>query len=145
MTLRPAVVHERLRKLREILTNLEEVRRVPHEEFVASFRHYWLAERGLQLAAETVFDTGNHLLAGHFNVHPADYEEVLIKLVERGVISPALGRRMKGLGGFRNVLVHGYLEIDEHRVYESLQAELGDFDAFAGEVETFLRDLLQGR
>jgi len=28
MTIRPAVVHERLRKLREILRNLDEVRRV---------------------------------------------------------------------------------------------------------------------
>lgn len=141
MTLRPAVVHERLRKLRQILTNLEEVRKVPREDFVASFRHYWLAERGLHLAAETVFDIGNHLLAGHFNIHPADYEEVLIKLGEQGVISAGLCRRMTGLGGFRNILVHGYLEIDENRVYQSLQGELGGFDAFAEEIEAFLAGL----
>lgn len=145
MTLRPAVVHERLRKLREILTNLEEVRKVPREEFVASFRHYWLAERGLHLAAETVFDIGNHVLAGHFNVHPADYEEVLAKLGERGVISPGLYKRITGLGGFRNVLAHGYLDIDENRVYESLQNELGAFDAFAEEIEAFLGGLIPER
>jgi uncharacterized protein YutE (UPF0331/DUF86 family) len=145
MTLRPAVVHERLRKLREILTNLEEVRKVPREDFVASFRHYWLAERGLHLAAETVFDIGNHLLAGHFNVHPADYEQVLVKLEERGVISPGLLERITGLGGFRNVLVHGYLEIDEERVYESLQNELGAFDAFAQEIEGFVSRLTPER
>lgn len=61
MTLRREVVRERLRKLREILENLKRVREIPREEFRGSFRHYWLAERGLQLASETVFDIGNHM------------------------------------------------------------------------------------
>ena len=141
MTLRPEVVHERLRKLREILRNLEKVKAVPREDFVASFEHYWLGERGLHLAAEAVFDVGNHLLAGHFNVHPADYEDVLDRLAQQRVVSPDLRERLRGLGGFRNVLVHAYLEIDEGRVYESLKNELSTFDAFAGEIEDFLASL----
>lgn len=141
MTLRPEVVHERLRKLREILRNLEKVKAVPREDFVASFEHYWLGERGLHLAAEAVFDIGNHLLAGHFNVHPADYEDVLDRLAQQRVVSPDLRERLRGLGGFRNVLVHAYLEIDEGRVYESLKNELSTFDAFAGEIEDFLASL----
>ncbi len=141
MTLRPAAVRERLRKLREILRNLGEVGNVPRDEFVASFRHYWLAERGLQLAAETVFDIGNHLLAGHFNLHASDYEDVLERLARQGVISAGLRETLRGLGGFRNVLVHGYLEIDEERVYRSLQEELAGFDDFAREVERFLEGL----
>ena len=141
MTLRPAAIRERLRKLREILHNLDEVQNVPREEFIASFRHYWLAERSLQLAAETVFDIGNHLLAGHFNLHASDYEDVLDRLVGQGVISARLREDLRGLGGFRNVLVHGYLEIDEDRVYRSLQEELAGFDDFAREIERFLEEL----
>jgi uncharacterized protein YutE (UPF0331/DUF86 family) len=45
---------------------------------------------------------------------------------------------MRGLGGFRNVLVHAYLEIDEERVYDSLHDEAGAFDQFAHEIESFL-------
>jgi uncharacterized protein YutE (UPF0331/DUF86 family) len=138
VTLRPAVIHERLRKLRQILLNLDFVREIPRQEFVASFRHYWLAERGLHLAAETIFDIGNHILASHCNVHAPDYESVLDHLGQQGVLSPGLRERLRGLGGFRNVLVHGYLEIDESRVYDSLQDETEAFDAFVEEVEAFL-------
>lgn len=106
MTFRPQVVRERLRKLGEVVENLRRVRDVEREEFVASFRHYWLAERGLQLAAEAVFDIGNHVLSGHFNVHATDCENVLQRLAEQGVLSSGLREGMRGLGGFRNVLVH---------------------------------------
>jgi len=138
LTLRPEVIRERLRKLREILRNLQQVQSVPRERFVRSFEHYWLAERGLHLAAEAVFDVGNHILAGHFNVSPSDYEDVLERLAVQGVISGQLRDEMRGLGGFRNVLVHAYLDIDEDRVYKSLQEELGAFDRFAAEIEAFL-------
>ncbi|MGH9379087.1 MAG: type VII toxin-antitoxin system HepT family RNase toxin [Thermoanaerobaculia bacterium] len=108
---------------------------------MASFRHYWLAERGLQLAAEALLDSGNHVLVAHFNVSPSDYEDVITQLGEQGVLTPALRDRLRGLGGFRNVLVHGYVDIDRERVYDTLQEELDDLIAFADELEAFLERL----
>lgn len=138
MILRPEVIRERLRHLRQVVRNLEPLREIPPAEFVASYRHYWLAERGLQLAAEAVFDVGAHILTGHFNVSPADYEDVLRGLARQRVIPEALHDRLRGLGGFRNILVHAYLEIDEERVYAFLREKLGVFLDFADQVETFL-------
>ena len=138
MTLRPEVVRERLRKLREIVANLESLREIPREELVASFRNYWLAERGLQLAAEIVFDVGNHLLAGRFNFSASTYEEISQKLLDNQVISAALRDQLKGLGGFRNILVHGYLDVDHGLLHDFLRDELGSFRAFADEIEKFL-------
>jgi len=34
------------------------------------------------------------------------------------------------MAGFRNILVHEYLEIDRRRVYQVLREELQDFDRF---------------
>ena len=34
------------------------------------------------------------------------------------------------MAGFRNILVHEYLEIDRHRVYRALRDDLGDFEKF---------------
>lgn len=138
MTLRPEVVRERLRKLREIVSNLESLQQIPRQELVGSFRNYWLAERGLQLAAEIVFDVGNHLLAGLFNFSAPTYEEIPRKLLEREVISEALRDRLRGLGGFRNILVHGYLDVDHALLHDFLREDLGCFRAFADEVEDFL-------
>lgn len=141
MTLRAETIRERLRKLREILTNLKDVRKTRREEFLSSYRHYWLAERGLHLAAESVFDIGNHILAGHFNVHSSNYEEVIRRLGEQGVISAPLREKLRGLGGFRNVLVHAYLDIDMDRVLAVLHDELGSFEDFAQAIEGFLNRL----
>lgn len=138
MTLRPEAIRERLRKLREIVANLVSLRDTPLQEFVASFHHYWLAERGLQLAAETLFDIGNHILAGQFNLSPPTYEEIPQKLLEQGVISEELRGRLQGLGGLRNILVHDYLEVDHGQLHGFLREELDCFESFAEEVEGFL-------
>jgi uncharacterized protein YutE (UPF0331/DUF86 family) len=140
VTLRPEVVRERLRKLRSALRNLEDICRVEKKEFLSDYRHQWLAERGLLLAAEAVLDCGNHILAGAFNLHPADYEDVIAKLGEQGVIPDEMRERLRGLGGFRNVLVHGYLDVDRGRGYEYLTTRLGDFTSYADSIEAFLGD-----
>lgn len=139
MTLRPEVVAERLRKLREVVRNLSEIRAASLEDFRSDFRSPWLAERGLQLAAEIVFDIGNHLLASQLNTSPGTYEDVTRRLFEHAVISRSLRDRLTGLGGFRNILVHAYLEIDSERVYRFLIEELDCFIDFATEIEAFLK------
>ena len=62
MVLRPDAVRERLVKLEEVISRLKEIEpRALREDF----RHAWAAERGLQLAAEIIFDVGNHILSAH--------------------------------------------------------------------------------
>jgi uncharacterized protein YutE (UPF0331/DUF86 family) len=34
------------------------------------------------------------------------------------------------MAGFRNILVHEYLEIDRRRVFSALKNDLGDFEKF---------------
>lgn len=141
MTLRPEVIRERLRKIREVVRNLRDLAEVSGVEFQTSVRHYWSAERGLQLAAESLFDVGAHILAGQFNDHPDDYEAIIERLGDFDVISEELEARLAGLGGFRNILVHGYLEVDRTEVHEMLEDRLEDFIDFADEIEVFLDEL----
>src|SRR5437879_899614 len=43
---------------------------------------------------------------------PKDYEDITRLLSDRRVISSELAVRLKGLGGFRNILVHDDLDVD---------------------------------
>ncbi len=138
MILRKAVLRERIDHLRSISRRLEESRRTERTQFLASYQLQWVAERGLQLAAQAVFDIGTHILSGHFNVHPTDYEDVIRLLGVHRVLSSEMETRLRGLGGFRNVLVHGYLEIDAGRVFRFLQEESPIFSDFADAIETWL-------
>lgn len=55
-----------------------------------------------------------------------------------GALPDAFARRFRGIAGFRNVLVHGYLAVDPGRIHELLNSGLDDFLAFAQHVERYL-------
>ncbi len=135
MVLRPDAVRERLLKLEEVISRLKEIEpRALREDF----RHAWAAERGLQLAAEIIFDVGNHILSAHFGISAEDYEDIIAQLGATRVIDAAMHDRLKGLGGFRNILVHGYLRVDPGRVAEFLTKAPSDFSDFARAVRQWL-------
>jgi uncharacterized protein YutE (UPF0331/DUF86 family) len=137
VVLRPEALRERLLRLEEVTSRLEELART-EPLTPASFRDIWAVERGLHLAAEIVFDIGNHILSAHFGVSAADYEDILVQLARREVIPASLLARLKGLGGFRNILVHGYLRVDPKRVQEFLRAAPAQFSEFAAAIRHWL-------
>lgn len=134
MVLKPPVIQERLKALAEAVARLQEIRTLDYDSFRREFRNLWAAERGLQIAAEALFDIGNHILAGHFRAAPKDYEDIARLLADRGVLTAELAARLKGLGGFRNILVHDYLDVDPGIVYDRLQKGLSDFEEFSRQI-----------
>lgn len=139
MVVRAEAIRARLLKLEEVTGHLVTLRELPAEETEGDFRDAWALERGLQLGAEVLFDVGNHLLSAHFGTAAADYEDILSQLGQRGVIDAELAIRLRGLGGFRNILVHGYLDLDADRVREHLQHAPEDFSAFARALREWLK------
>ena len=143
MVLRPEAIRERLLKLEEVISRLEEIGRLEPAMLRSNFRDAWVAERGLQLGAEAIFDIGNHILSAHFGVSPKDYEDIISQLAACGVIDEDLRDRLKGLGGFRNILVHGYMRVDPDRVADFLAKAPPDFSAFAHALRMWLASQTQ--
>ena len=133
-------VRERLLRLEEVVSRLEELQREGIDPR-GDFRQAWLAERGLQLAAEIALDVGNHILSAHFGVSAKDYEDILAQLASNNVLPTELHARLKGMGGFRNVLVHDYLRLDPRVVGEHLERAPVDFSAFSMAVRSWLAQL----
>jgi uncharacterized protein YutE (UPF0331/DUF86 family) len=138
VVLRAEAVRARLLKLEEVISRLEEIERAGVATTGATFRDTWAVERGLQLGAGIVLDVGNHVLSAHFGVSAEDHEDVIAQLERCGVISRALRERLKGLGGFRNILVHDYLRLDPDRVAAHLARAPRDFSDFAGAIRHWL-------
>lgn len=138
MVLRPEAVRACLLRLEEVVSRLQQLSGLGRRELREDFRAAWTVERGLQLAAEIVFDVGNHILSAHFAVSAQDYEDILTQLATQRVLDPALRERPRGLGGFRNILVHGYLALDTDRVADALARAPRDFSDFIGAVRDWL-------
>ncbi|MGB8299394.1 MAG: DUF86 domain-containing protein [Polyangia bacterium] len=134
MVVRREALCERIAGLRAACSRLAELGTRPTTDSATE----WAAERGLQIAAQAVFDIGNHVLAGGFAERPADYAAIPGMLCGRGVIGPELEARLRGLAGFRNLLVHDYARVDPKQVREMLETRLPDLAAFADAVEEWL-------
>jgi len=106
--------------------------------FVADPLVYGNAERYLQLAIQAVLDISHHIVADRNLALPADSKSLFDTLAREKVISRQLAAKLASMAGFRNVLVHEYLEIDRRRVYRALKTELRDFESFIRAVTRLL-------
>ena len=138
MTVEPDVVRRKLLEINEATGYLRAWRPVTLARLESDQQLRWAVERGLQVAAEALFDAGAHVLAAEFQEAVDEYRQIPTRLLARGVLSVATAERLKGLAGFRNVLVHEYADIDPHRLVAGLD-RLGDFDAFVADVERWLQ------
>lgn len=123
-----------LRKLEELdsyLTELERLRHRTFDELASSLQLRWSIEHGLQVCIQIVLDVGNHVLAARGEHDIEDYAEVIEKLGEHNIIPRDFSTRIRGMAGFRNILVHEYGEVNLREVYRILQERLDDFREFA--------------
>jgi uncharacterized protein YutE (UPF0331/DUF86 family) len=109
----------------------------PIEALRSNLDEAWAVERGLQLCAQNALDIATHLAAAAGADSP-DYATAIDALVPLGALPAEFATGFRAVAGFRNVLVHGYLEVDIARVHTVLNARLQDFRDFARHVEAYL-------
>jgi uncharacterized protein YutE (UPF0331/DUF86 family) len=106
-------------------------------EALADLDEAWVIERGLQLCVQNCLDVATHLAAAAGRDVP-DYATAIDRLVELGALPAEFAGRFRAVAGFRNVLVHGYLDVDVGVVHRVLNERLDDFAEFARHVEAHL-------
>jgi len=126
---RPEVIRKRLQKLDEYVSILKKFQKYSFEEFISDPEHYGSAERFLQLAIETLTDLGNHIVAD-LNLGEVNwYSDIPSILHKKGYLDSSLEEKWIRMLGFRNTLVHDYLDIDRTIVYDVLKNGLSDIEA----------------
>ena len=77
-----------------------------------------MVERYFQVAVEALIDIGNHLISRKSLESPGTSAQVFEILGKAGLLDPELAGKLSRWARFRNILVHGYTDIDieiEHR------------------------------
>lgn len=128
----------RLRRLEEVVSGLRELANLESTASSRRLRDIWAAERGLYLGADALFDIGNHILTSQYGTSSEGYQDIVEQLARQGILDSGLHQRLRGLAGFRNILVHDYLRLDPDRVLEALARAPGDFDDFARAIRRWL-------
>jgi len=122
-------VSSRLTHLDELLTELDTIRAAGRDAYAAEWRTRLATEHALQLAIQACIDVGAHLVSELGLKAPADYRGVFEALCPAG-LDPHLAERLAVATGMRNILVHGYLDVDDDTVWSAL-AKLDDLRNFA--------------
>lgn len=130
-------VATRLDRLSQLLEQLEEIRAGGRDAYERDFRTRLAAAHAVQLAVQVCIDIGAHLIAEQGLDAPTDYRGVFENLKAAG-LEPELSERLGEAVGMRNILVHGYLEVDDGAVWDALD-RLDDLRLFAAFAQSQIR------
>lgn len=130
---RVAEIRQRLIILEKRFKGVSESQLVEDENLNAAAEHH------LQIAIQSCIDIANHIVAALGLERPSHQTgEAFMSLAKEGIITKEFAQTMVKITGYRNVLVHGYLEVDRHQTYFNIQNNLPDLSEFAKQIELFL-------
>lgn len=113
---------ERIKKsIEESLSILYSVSRVSKKEFLASRDLQDKAKWNFYVVVQGCLDFGNHIIAIKRFDAPESYEDIISILEKKKIISKGLVSVLRGMGGFRNLIAHGYFKIDLDKLYSYLK------------------------
>lgn len=89
----------------------------------------WAMRYGFLESIQALIDIACHLVAARNLGTPESYGDCIRFLERFAYLEKELARRLLGMVGLRNLLVHDYVSIDIKKLY-TLSNQLGDFSAF---------------
>lgn len=125
----PALVGK---KLAQIETCLSDLRRLARPEALESdIRERRFVEHTLQVAIQAALDVASHIVSDQRLGEPQTNRDLFDLLAKASWIDPAQADPLKNMAGFRNILVHGYADVDLGVVRSVLESHLDDLATFA--------------
>ncbi len=130
-----------MKKLDEMQRYKEELEGIlpSEEEYNTNLTTRRACEKTMELMIECVLDVISMIISSEKLGLPEDEDNLIELLVKKNVISQKLAIIVKGMKGFRNILVHKYGEVKNELAFEYMNSQLNDFDAFEKEIEIYLQ------
>jgi len=126
---------EKLKHLEENINILREIKSsVTLEELKVNKRYEWEVRYGLLESIQVVIDIVCKISSQYNLGNPKNYRECIELLQQHKYLSLELSKKVIGMVGLRNLLVHEYIEIDEEKLYDFLNY-LEDFIEFGIEMK----------
>ena len=132
------VIDRHLRDMGDMVAELQRHQGRSPDELQADLMVLLAVERALQRAIQNLLDISMHVLSEAGINDWDDYRGVILKLGEKGIVPAEFAGRICGMAGTRNILVHGYIEVEVEKIRDILQHHLDDFSTFAAHIVEYL-------
>lgn len=128
------------KKLAMIETCVRELRDLARPEAIESdVREARFVEHTLQIAIQAALDVASHIVSDERLGEPATNKQLFDLLASNGWIDKAAAATLRDMAGFRNILVHGYGDIELAIVRNVVEMHLGDLLDFVTAVRARMR------
>lgn len=131
-------IERKLIDLNKNIKMLEELKRITFDDLKNSLKDQWAIFYGLQISIQIVIDTGNHILAALQENQVEEYADIIDKLGTKKIIPEKFAKRIRGMAGLRNLLVHEYGIINIEKIFYVLQNDIDDFKEFKNYIIKYL-------
>ena len=128
----PALVSKKLALIESCLSDLQRLARP--EAIDTDVRERRFVEHTLQMAIQAALNVASHLVSDRRLGEPRTNRELFDLLHRDGWIDADLTAILRNMAGFRNLLVHGYDDVDLRVVRDVLDTHLADLVAFVNAV-----------
>lgn len=102
-----------------------------HEVFEKDYLRQDAIAINLQRAMELAIDMANHVIKEKKLGLPKESKESFLLLERAGVISIDLSKKLQGMVGFRNILVHEYQKLELSIMIDVIENRLSDLADFS--------------
>jgi uncharacterized protein YutE (UPF0331/DUF86 family) len=115
------------KKLAAVETAVEQLRTMACPEKIADdLREQRFVQHTLQIAIQAALDAASHIVSDRRLGEPGSNRELFDLLRRDGWIDETLCRSLGEMAGFRNILVHGYADVDLEIVRDVVEHRLQD-------------------
>jgi len=128
----PELVAKRLALIETCVQQLRSLGRP--EAMRADIREERFVEHTLQIAIQAALDVASHIVSDERLGEPETNRELFDLLVRAGRLPPVLAPTLRNMAGFRNVVVHGYRDVDLGVVEDVVRNHLDDLLAFVSAI-----------
>lgn len=133
-------IYIKIDELDQYLQEIDEIMPSSSMEYAQNLVKRRALERLLQITIEVVMDV-SAIMVKEMKLGLPYQEEDFLDKMSGTVLNPDLVTKLMKMKGFRNVLVHGYSQIDNQRVYEIFTHDLGDITEFKQAIIEFLEGI----
>ena len=122
------LIAKKLAQIESCLSDLERLARPDRIDIDLRERRF--VEHTLQIAIQAALDVASHIVSDRRLGEPRTNRELFDLLYGDGWIDADLAAILRNMVGFRNVLVHGYDDVDLAVVHDVVDRHLGDLTAY---------------
>lgn len=131
---------DRLSDTERACNELKRFKEMSLGEFEENKDNFAIASFWLRLAIEAALTIGTHILSRlPQNGKKKDYTQVIISLGDYEVIPANFAKKIRGMAGYRNRLVHLYWQVKSDEIYKITQENLDDFKEFGIYIRNYLK------